>query len=90
MPDTLNVNVLCTRNKVAEKEMYTLTQRMHSQKCKESLDACAQEGSSRVLHMVLTMTFSDFCVLNHAIKISLNVVFFSETNHYLLTSESAF
>lgn len=53
-----------------------LTQRMHCQKPRESLDACAQEGSSRVLHRVLTMTFSDFWVLNHAPRIPLNVAFF--------------
>lgn len=53
----------------------SLTQRMHCQKPRESLGACAPEGSSRVLLRVLTMTFSDFWVLNHATKIPLNVVF---------------
>lgn len=89
---TDNVLYLCTRNKVAEKYMYSHS--MHCQKSKESLDACAQEGGSRVLHVVLTMTFSDILVFNHlillisvlAIKNSLNVVVFPETNHYVLTN----
>lgn len=69
----------------------SLTQGMHCQKPRESLDACAPEGSNRVLLRILTMTFSDFWVLNHATKMPLNVVFFfSEINHFLLPSESAF
>lgn len=41
----------------------TCTQRIHYQKSEYSLDTCAQEGSIRVLHVVLTMTFYAFLTM---------------------------
>lgn len=64
---------MCTWKKVAERYRYSFTQRIYYQKSEYSLDTCAQEGSIRVLHVVLTVTFYASLI---TIKASLYVVVF--------------